>query len=246
MDSTIDLPAASPTDPSDVALALETAHALWRNGDSRDALKWLRRAAETAEAEGDDLRALSLARAAAELSDLLPPQQPSAPPAARPSAPAGARPSATPVARPSAPAARPSAPATDTQRGSATLPLVATVSNPNLRSRNCIWQISSSTKSLPKNPHLCRRKQRHVCRNSSAPRANKSRMACESAVASRWRETIGERRSTPSTALCRCSPRSIRQAHARRSSADFFARAHWRPPHDLTTRWRRSHVRSIC
>src|SRR5882672_4113565 len=96
MDMNIDLPAATATDPSDVVLALETAHALWRNGDSKDALKWLRRAAETAEAEGDDMRALSLARAAAELSDLFP-AQPSAPPAARPSAPA---------ARPSAPAAR--------------------------------------------------------------------------------------------------------------------------------------------
>src|SRR5258708_3612931 len=106
MDTNIDLPAATATDPSDVVLALETAHALWRNGDSRDALKWLRRAAETAEAEGDDMRALPLARAAAELTDLLPPG-PSAPPAARPSIPMPAR-SAPPVAA-AAPAARPSA-----------------------------------------------------------------------------------------------------------------------------------------
>src|SRR5882672_1460458 len=100
MDTNIDLPAATATDPSDVVLALETAHALWRNGDSKDALKWLRRAAETAEAEGDDMRALSLARAAAELSDLFP-MQPSAPP---PPVSISVAPAPSPFAAPSAPA----------------------------------------------------------------------------------------------------------------------------------------------
>src|SRR6185503_11367607 len=85
MEMNMELPAATPTDPSDVVLALETAHALWRSGESRDALKWLRRAAESAEAEGDDMRALSLARAAAELTDLLPADE-AEPPPARPSA----------------------------------------------------------------------------------------------------------------------------------------------------------------
>jgi hypothetical protein len=87
----IELPLATATDPSDVVLALETAHALWRSGESKDALKWLRRAAETAEAEGDDMRALSLARAAAELTDLLP---------AEGTVPSPARPSSLPTSAP--------------------------------------------------------------------------------------------------------------------------------------------------
>jgi hypothetical protein len=59
-------PAASDAEP--VSLALETASALWGKGDVREALRWLRRAAETAGALGDDLRAVGLARAAAELT----------------------------------------------------------------------------------------------------------------------------------------------------------------------------------
>src|ERR1700742_3329029 len=107
MDTNIDLPAAAPTDPSDVVLALETAHALWRNGDSRDALKWIRRAAETAEAEGDDMRALSLARAAAELSDRLP-APPSVPPPSRAQPPVQAR--TAPMPAVAVPEASPSSP----------------------------------------------------------------------------------------------------------------------------------------
>src|SRR5438552_9895574 len=73
MEASFEFPSAKANDGSDVATALETAQALWRRGDSREALRWLRRAAEGAETEGDDLRAVALARAAAELQDRLPP-----------------------------------------------------------------------------------------------------------------------------------------------------------------------------
>jgi hypothetical protein len=61
-------PAPSAGDAEQVSLALETASALWGKGDVREALRWLRRAAETAGELGDDLRAVGLARAAAELT----------------------------------------------------------------------------------------------------------------------------------------------------------------------------------
>lgn len=109
METAFQFPAAAPDDPSDVALAVQTAAALWRQGDSREALKWLRRAAETAETEGDDMRALTLARAAAELKDRLPhlTSVPPPPTASVAPAPAPMRVSAPPSVAPSqAPASR--------------------------------------------------------------------------------------------------------------------------------------------
>lgn len=67
-DSSPDLPEVEPHDPEPVAVAIETARALFRTGDRLDALRWLRRAAERAEEAGDDLRAVTLARRAADLS----------------------------------------------------------------------------------------------------------------------------------------------------------------------------------
>src|SRR5512135_2884461 len=90
-------PTAEHDDQDDVRWALETAQAVWSQGDRRAALSWLRRAAEAAAEAGADLRAVQLARAAAELrSDLeiprtLPPPPPR--PAERPSQPAAAEPS---------------------------------------------------------------------------------------------------------------------------------------------------------
>jgi hypothetical protein len=55
-------------DAEDVVLALETGRALWGQGDPREAVRWLRRAAEHAEESGNDMRALSLARTAADLA----------------------------------------------------------------------------------------------------------------------------------------------------------------------------------
>src|SRR5690242_14661504 len=64
-------PVSSEHDVEQVATALDTASALWSRGDAREALRWLRRAAEMAGAAGDDARAVQLARAAADLSSEL-------------------------------------------------------------------------------------------------------------------------------------------------------------------------------
>jgi len=82
-----DLPEVEPLDPEPVAVAIETARALYRTGEQLDALRWLRRAAERAEESGDDVRALNLARSAADLSTALqsvPPPPPPPPLAAAP------------------------------------------------------------------------------------------------------------------------------------------------------------------
>jgi len=113
----VPIPPAKKDDSEDVAWALSTAEAMYARGDRGDALKWLRRAAEAAsEAEADD-RALELAKAAADLAQLVgtttsvpppPPAQPSRPPPppARASAPPPAvRPSAAPPPPPSRPGA---------------------------------------------------------------------------------------------------------------------------------------------
>jgi hypothetical protein len=61
------LPRAEAGDVAEVELALETARALWRSGQKSESVRWIQRAAESAEAAGNDLRALALARAAADL-----------------------------------------------------------------------------------------------------------------------------------------------------------------------------------
>jgi hypothetical protein len=74
-------------DSEELSLALETAGALWAKGDAREAVRWLRRAAESAGDAGDDMRAVTLARAAADLTaDLqIPPSMPAPPSQPRPS-----------------------------------------------------------------------------------------------------------------------------------------------------------------
>ena len=67
-DSFPDLPEVEPRDPEAVAVAIQTARALFHTGDRLDALRWLRRAAERADEAGDDTRAVNLARSAADLS----------------------------------------------------------------------------------------------------------------------------------------------------------------------------------
>lgn len=64
----MNFPSSEPNDSDDVTLALETAEALWNRGDPSEALRWLRRAAEAAGDSGDDLRAVALAKAVAELN----------------------------------------------------------------------------------------------------------------------------------------------------------------------------------
>src|SRR5688572_3380153 len=64
----LSLPEPTPTDPEVVATALETANIFGVQGDVKEALRWIRRAAELAGDAGDDDRALNLARAAADLT----------------------------------------------------------------------------------------------------------------------------------------------------------------------------------
>ena len=59
------------SDSDDVLLALETARALETQGEFREAARWLRRAADEAEQQGNDERVLALARAAADLTNLV-------------------------------------------------------------------------------------------------------------------------------------------------------------------------------
>ena len=61
------LPRAEAGDAAEVALALETARALWSKGLGLESVRWIQRAAENAESSGNDLRAVTLARAAADL-----------------------------------------------------------------------------------------------------------------------------------------------------------------------------------
>jgi len=105
-----DLPEVQASDPELVSVAIETAHALFRTGEHLEAVRCLRRAAERAEESGDDVRALNLARSAADLSTALqsvPPPQASAPPPAPPPVP----PPAPPPPRASAPPPAPPPPA---------------------------------------------------------------------------------------------------------------------------------------
>ena len=57
-------------DADEVVLALSTGGSLWASGDKMEAIRWLRKAQEAADAAGNDMRSLSLARAAADLADL--------------------------------------------------------------------------------------------------------------------------------------------------------------------------------
>ena len=59
-----------PGDNEDVVSALETADIFWTKGDTDEALRWLKRAAETASDAGNDMRALVIARSAADLKSV--------------------------------------------------------------------------------------------------------------------------------------------------------------------------------
>ena len=62
------IPSVRDDDPEDVSWALSTAATSFARGDRAEALKWLRRAAESASEVENDTRALELAKAAADLS----------------------------------------------------------------------------------------------------------------------------------------------------------------------------------
>ena len=65
------IPPQKKDDLEDVSWALSTAEAMWGRGDHAEALKWLRRAAETAADAEEDDRALELAKAAADVATLI-------------------------------------------------------------------------------------------------------------------------------------------------------------------------------
>ena len=65
------LPTIEEADSSDTKWALETARTLWSQNERRDALQWVRRAAESAAEAGQDDRALALAKMGAELRNSL-------------------------------------------------------------------------------------------------------------------------------------------------------------------------------
>lgn len=67
----MNVPEPSATDPDAVVTALEMAQLFHERGDAPEAIRWLRRAAESAVDHGLDMRAVALARAAAELKENL-------------------------------------------------------------------------------------------------------------------------------------------------------------------------------
>jgi hypothetical protein len=82
------IPEPRAEDDEDVHWALSTASALWARGEPQEALKWLRRAAETASDANRDERSLELFKAAADFANGLqakgastssPPTQPAPP-----------------------------------------------------------------------------------------------------------------------------------------------------------------------
>lgn len=62
------LPEAGPNDDEDVVWGLSTATALWARGERGDAIVWLRRAADSAAAAGQEARGLELRSAAVQLA----------------------------------------------------------------------------------------------------------------------------------------------------------------------------------
>jgi len=71
------IPTTRADDDEEVGFALTTAAALWGSGEHEDALRWIRRAAETANELERDERALELFKIAATLRTSLAPSPPS-------------------------------------------------------------------------------------------------------------------------------------------------------------------------
>jgi hypothetical protein len=64
----LSVPEPLPNDPEDVVSALEFAELFGKQGDLKEAVRWVRKAAEAAGEQGSDERALTLARAVADLN----------------------------------------------------------------------------------------------------------------------------------------------------------------------------------
>src|SRR6185436_17820777 len=94
MEAFAPIPPPNQDDDEDVHWALATAGALWNRGEHAEALKYLRRAAETASDANADARALELFKAAAEVtSKVIASSTPPPSPAAYPQAAHAAAPS---------------------------------------------------------------------------------------------------------------------------------------------------------
>src|SRR5258708_27832391 len=65
------LPSPKADDPEDVSWALSTADALWRRGEYQDAINWIRKAATAASEAEADMRVIELAKAAADLANIV-------------------------------------------------------------------------------------------------------------------------------------------------------------------------------
>jgi hypothetical protein len=129
------LPEPDGTDSVETRWALETARTLWGQGDRREALQWVRRAAEAAAESGQDDRALLLAKQGAEIRHSLdiprtvPPPAPAA--ATQPAASTGnpSSPSLTGIVPPGIP--RPAAvPSIDGSAAPAAVPTAKSVAAP--------------------------------------------------------------------------------------------------------------------
>ncbi len=103
-----------PSDNEDVVSALETADIFWTKGDTSEALRWLKRAADTASDAGDDMRALAIARSVADLKSL-PTQVAASAVAEAPRMSRPPPPSAMPRPAPAAPSASSSLASTSTE-----------------------------------------------------------------------------------------------------------------------------------
>ena len=114
------IPSSERNDPEPVRSSLAQAHADFERGEVREALKHLRRAAEGADDAGSDMRAVALARAAADLATEVGASLTPAPATAAPSAPPAASAVMPIAAAASAPAVAPtSAAPTSMVRGQA-------------------------------------------------------------------------------------------------------------------------------
>jgi len=62
-------PEPEPDDAEEVVALLTTGSSLWLGGEKAEAVRWLRKAQESADAAGNDVRSLDLARKAADLAE---------------------------------------------------------------------------------------------------------------------------------------------------------------------------------
>ena len=135
MQHAIDIPAPSGADNETVITALETAALFGSRGDGHEAMRWLRRAAESAGEAGDDERALSLSRIVADLHDELeatPIPASAPPPSSTPAPAASSAPASAPFPPP--PSSRSAQPPSPSFRASHPPPPSSRLSRPPLSS----------------------------------------------------------------------------------------------------------------